>query len=93
MIIGVVEIELFIPHASSLKSKRGVVKSIKDRIRHQFNVSISEVGYQDKWQRCALAIVTVSTTQKYANQQLDKVRLFFDRVYDVQVIDSAMTFF
>ena len=87
MIIGVLQIELHIPHAASLKNKRAVLKSIKDRLRNRFNVSVSEVDYCDKWQRSVLAIVTVSSDTAYVSGALDKVERFFDTVPEVCCMD------
>jgi len=44
--------------AHSLKDKRHVVQSLKDRLRHKFNVAVAEIDYQDLWQRAAVAAVT-----------------------------------
>ena len=71
MIIGVRIIELFIPGSQSLKEKRFVVRSLKDKIRARFNVSIAEIDYQDLWQRSLIAIAAVSTSTQYINGQLD----------------------
>ena len=61
MIVGVCTLELHFPAAQSLKEKRGILKSLKQRIQNRFNVSIAEVGGQDKWQIATLGIAKVST--------------------------------
>ena len=58
--IGVLTLELRLENSHSLKEKRHVVKSLKDRLRHKFNVAVAEIDYQDLWQRAAVAAVTVS---------------------------------
>ncbi|MDX2153500.1 MAG: DUF503 domain-containing protein [Bryobacteraceae bacterium] len=68
--IGVLTLELRLPHAHSLKEKRHVVKSLKDRLRHKFNVSVAEIDYQDLWQSALLAAVTVSSNRQFAEQTL-----------------------
>ncbi|MCP4633381.1 MAG: DUF503 domain-containing protein [candidate division Zixibacteria bacterium] len=73
MIIGLLSLELYLPESNSLKSKRKIIKSIKDKIRHDFNVSIAEVGYNDLWQRSALGVVIVSNEQKFTNNVLNKI--------------------
>jgi uncharacterized protein YlxP (DUF503 family) len=60
MVIGILQIELLIGHAQSLKDKRRVVSSLKDRLHRQFNVSVAEVREQDEHRRAVLGIVTVS---------------------------------
>ena len=71
--IGVLTLELRLPHAHSLKDKRHVVKSLKDRLRHKFNVAVAEIDYQDLWQRAAVAAVTVSSDHGHAEQVLNSV--------------------
>jgi uncharacterized protein YlxP (DUF503 family) len=71
--IGVLTLELRIDHSHSLKDKRQVVKSLKDRLRHKFNVSVAEIDYQDIWQRAMIAAVTVSPDQKHAENVLQNV--------------------
>src|SRR6476646_3431773 len=49
--IGVLTLELRLENSHSLKDKRHVVKSLKDRLRHKFNVAVAEIEYQDLWKR------------------------------------------
>lgn len=71
--IGVLTLELRIDDAQSLKDKRHVVKSLKDRLRHRFNVSVAEIDYQDLWQRALIAAVTVSSGHTHAESVLQNV--------------------
>ena len=71
--VGVLTLELHIEDARSLKDKRHVVKSLKDRLRGKFNVSVSEIDFQDLWQRSLVAAVTVSTEQQHAEHVLHSV--------------------
>ena len=57
----------------SLKDKRHFVKSLKDRLRSRFNVSVAEIDYQDLWQRAAVAAVTVSSSHEFAEKVLRSV--------------------
>lgn len=66
-------LELHIDDAQSLKDKRHVVKSLKDRLRTRFNVSVAEIAYQDTWQRSVVGVVTVSGDRKRAEQVLQLV--------------------
>ncbi|WP_145644252.1 DUF503 domain-containing protein, partial [Bacillus licheniformis] len=61
--IGFVECECIIYDASSLKEKRAVLKRIITRIRAKFNVSVSEIDYQDTWQRTSFGIAAVSSSR------------------------------
>jgi uncharacterized protein YlxP (DUF503 family) len=71
--IGVITFELRLDDAHSLKDKRHFVKSLKDRLRGKFNVAVSEIDYQDLWQRGLVACVTVSPDQAHAEQVLQSV--------------------
>ncbi len=71
--VGVLTLELRLIGAASLKDKRHVVKSLKDRLRHKFNVAVSEIDYHDLWQRAAVAAVTVSPDRVQAERVLKAV--------------------
>jgi len=72
-IIGLLVIELHFPEAQSLKAKRMVVKSIKDRLRGRFNVAVAETGYLELWQRAELAAVSVSGTRSILESELEAI--------------------
>lgn len=72
MVVGLCTIELYIPNGHSLKAKRQVLLSLKDRLRDKFNVSIAEVGEQDLWQKAVLGIACVANEGAYVNQVLDQ---------------------
>ena len=69
-VIALLTLDVHIPHAQSLKDKRMVVRSVKDRLRSKFNVAVAEVDHHDLWQRSQLSIVTVGSDEAYLNQML-----------------------
>ena len=71
--VGVLTLELRLENSHSLKDKRHVVQSLKDRLRSKFNVAVAEIDYQDLWQRGLVAVVTVSSDQPRAEQVLQNV--------------------
>ncbi len=71
--VGVIILELRLDESHSLKDKRHYVKSLKDRLRSRFNVSVAEIDYQDLWQRGLIAVATVSSDQPRAEQVLQSV--------------------
>jgi uncharacterized protein YlxP (DUF503 family) len=79
MVIALLSIELHVPGSRSLKDKRMVLRRIKDRLK-KFNVAVSEVEHQDLWQRAGLAVVTVSTDERHADQELAAVADEIERV-------------
>jgi hypothetical protein len=70
VVVGVRTWELHLAGCQSLKDKRRVVRSLKDRLHDRFNVSVAEVDHQDAWQRAALAASVVSTERRHAEEVL-----------------------
>ncbi|MGO1369566.1 MAG: DUF503 domain-containing protein [Senegalia sp. (in: firmicutes)] len=79
MIIGACSVELFIYDTNSLKEKRHVLKSIIGRIQSRFNVSISEVDNNDKWQIATIAFSIVTNDTSHANSTISNVLNFIER--------------
>jgi len=73
----------------SLKEKRRVVKSLKDRVRARFNVSISEVDSQDLWHRATLGIALVCSDRKQAQAMSDKIIEFIREAKKVEIIEHG----
>ena len=86
MHIGLLQIELFLPGVQSLKEKRHIIKSLKDRVRNQTNVSISEVDLHDVWQQAQLAVVTVGTDHARVSQVLESVMKLVENTPGSEVI-------
>lgn len=78
MVVGVCRVVLHLPGNHSLKGKRHVVKSLIERVRHQFNVAIAEVDQLDRWQMATLGIAYVSNEGQHANEVLSKVVRFME---------------
>ncbi len=74
MTIGVLTIRMSIPESHSLKDKRQVLRSLKDRILNKMNVSVAEVGRQDAWQFAEMAFVTVAAQSDIVDKRLAAVR-------------------
>jgi len=85
--IGLLQVELSIPEARSLKGKRRVLKSIKDRARSKFNISIAEIDDHDVWDRAVLAACCVSNKAKFCNQTLSKVVNLIDADHESELCD------
>jgi uncharacterized protein len=83
--IGALRVEVLVPGAQSLKDKRQVIRSLKDRVRAAFNCSIAEVGFQDKWQRAALGVAVVGTDVPYVRGALDEILGFLRREPTVEL--------
>jgi uncharacterized protein YlxP (DUF503 family) len=93
MFIGVCTMEMHIPESGSLKTKRHSLRSLKDRIRNKFNVSVAEVGDNDLWQKTSLAVAAVSNDKSHLNQTLDHVLNLVRSVPEVSLLDYQIEIF
>ena len=73
MPIGLLTLEIYIPEAHSLKDKRQVLRSLKDRLRGKFNVAVAELDGQDSWQRSVVGVVSLSNNNTHLEQSLRNV--------------------
>ena len=87
MFVGIVRIELHLPGATSLKSKRSVVQGLKERIRQRARAAVAEVDHQDLWQRAALGVAVVSGEAGQVSELLQTVRNLVESTYDAQLLD------
>ena len=92
MWIGYLEIEAYLPGVGSLKEKRMIIKSIKDRARSRYNIVIAEVDGMDKWQRTVLGIVSLSNDKGKINSLMDKVVGWFKEVRTIDIVDYRYSF-
>ncbi len=88
MVVGILKLSLYIHNNHSLKEKRKVVKSVVTRIRSRFNVSVAEIGSNDKWQMIELGISAVGNDRRFVNSALDNVLSFLESLYLGEIIDS-----
>lgn len=72
-VVGVLTMELRIEHAHSLKEKRHVVRSLRDRLRNKFNVSVAEIEDQDLHNSAVIAVAAVSSSRDFAEKVLHSV--------------------
>lgn len=81
MVVGILQVELMIGGADSLKDKRSVVKSLKDKLHRDYMVSVAEIDAHDKWRTAVLGLAAVSTSVPHVQGLLDRIvdRLSDDR--------------
>jgi uncharacterized protein YlxP (DUF503 family) len=73
MVVGVCTIDLHLPGIGSLKGKRQILLSLKERIKNTYNVSIAEVDANDLWQRAVLGVACVANDGRHVSRVLDSV--------------------
>jgi uncharacterized protein len=87
MQLGTLRIVLQIPQSRSLKTKRQVVKGIKDRLKNRFNISVAEVDDNDLWQRATLGVAIVANERVFIDQVLTSVMNYIESNPEVIVVD------
>ena len=90
MIVGLCTVELFLPESQSLKDKRQVLLSLKDRLRGKFNLSVAEVDGQDLWQKAVLGLACVANEVQYVNGLLDQALNLIRAVPAVEIVQSRI---
>ena len=92
MPVGLLTLELHIAEAQSLKDKRQILRSLKDRLRNQFNVAVAELDFEDIWQRSVVGVVTLSNEEHHVEEALQKVLAEADRVLGPVLVSHAVDF-
>ncbi|MDK2835661.1 MAG: uncharacterized protein PWP21_438 [Thermosediminibacterales bacterium] len=87
MFIAAAEICLMLYESNTLKEKRQVIKSIINRIKSRFNVSIAEVDFLDSWKRAQLGIACVSNDKAHANSVITSVINFLEKDFRFEITD------
>ena len=90
MIIGVLQLQVSVFDAMTLKDKRRVLKSLKDRIRTKFNVSIAEVDYQDKIRTSLLGVSMVANERRFVDSALTEVVNFVRKNPLLSLVDYSI---
>ena len=90
MIVMGCNLELHLWESSSLKDKRRILKSLKDRIRNEFNVAVAEVDPTDLWQSASLGVVTVSSGVRHANGILTRVVNLVESDVRIELVNCDM---
>jgi uncharacterized protein YlxP (DUF503 family) len=93
MVVGLIGWELEVYGCQSLKDKRRVVKSLKDRLHDRFNVSAAETAYQDLWQRAELSACVVSGDRAHADSVLESADRLVNGDARARVIRTFRTFY
>jgi hypothetical protein len=90
IIVGLCTVELFIPGTQSLKDKRQVLMSLKDRLRGKFNLSIAEVDGQDLWQKTVLGLACVANETRHVQQVLEQAMNVIRATPAVEIVRSRV---
>jgi hypothetical protein len=92
MPVGLLTLELRITEARSLKDKRQILRSLKDRLRRKFNIAIAELDFHDVWQSSTIGIVTLSNAEQHVEESLQHVLAESHRILGRVLIDHSIDF-
>lgn len=92
MLVGLLTIEIFIPESNSLKSKRYVINSLKDRLRNKFNVSVAEDA-NNLWQRTTVSVACVSNKKNHLQETMQKIQNSILKETEFEVIHHTLEIF
>jgi uncharacterized protein YlxP (DUF503 family) len=79
--------DLHVPESRSLKTKRAVIRPIIDGLRARFHVSVSEVDFQDQWQRAAIGVAVIGSSNGQVRDALASVERFVAMAPDIELLD------
>jgi len=91
--VATLEVKLSLPGVNSLKEKRQILRSLKDRIRGKFNVAVAEVDYQDVWRTACLGVVTVANDGRFLESALSKVTDLIRNHRNLTIVDYDLEVF
>ena len=92
MIVAVMTFNLYIPGSASLKAKRSVLRKLKDRLKNNYNISIAETDYQDKWQRTQIGIALVGNDYRFLDECMTKIFNMVDSYAAVEILDHTVEY-
>ncbi|HEX4634235.1 MAG TPA: DUF503 domain-containing protein [Gemmatimonadales bacterium] len=92
MVIGLTTWELHLPACHSLKDKRQVLKSLKDRLHREYNISVAETAHQDLWQRAELSACVMSTDRVHAEKVLREADRLVDATTGARIVDTSTSY-
>ncbi|WP_369903022.1 DUF503 domain-containing protein [Bacillus manliponensis] len=84
MIVASLSCECIIYDVHSLKEKRAILQRVLTRLKQKYNVSVSEVGHQDLWQRAEIAIVSVSSNRVVCEKEMNRVLEYIDSFPEIE---------
>jgi uncharacterized protein YlxP (DUF503 family) len=91
--IGMLEIDLFSEQFHSLKEKRRLLSSLKERLKNKFNIAVVESDYQDLWQKAQLSVVSLAPNRAILENTFQQIEDFIFLNYAVQISKMRIQYF
>jgi uncharacterized protein YlxP (DUF503 family) len=92
MIIGCLVLEIYLPYSHSLKEKRKRLKGILDRLKTRHNVAVSELDFQDKWQRSRIGMVTLNSQKSIIEKTLNQIVRDIEETIDGEILKADISY-
>jgi uncharacterized protein YlxP (DUF503 family) len=86
MTIGIMVMDLHSENSHSLKQKRQIVMSLKEKLRHKFNVSLIESNYQSLWQKIQITVVMAANKKMLAEKVFKQIEDIVFSQYNVRIL-------
>jgi hypothetical protein len=93
MVVGTLKVDFFLHENQSLKGKRKIVKSLVDRVKNKFNVSVAEVGSNDMWQKIELGVSAVGNDRRHIDSSLGNVLGYLETLGLAEIVDARTEIF
>ena len=93
MVIGLLLLDLHLPHSRSLKDKRRELNRIRDRVRKKYNAAYAELDFQETWQRSRVGIVTLNSQPSLVEEQLQTVLRDVEQSFNGEAVVADLRFF
>jgi len=90
MVVGILQLQISVFDAMTLKDKRRVIKSLKDRISNKYNVSIAEVGHNDSVRTSILAVAMVANESRFIDSALSGIIDFVRKITQLSLVDYSI---
>lgn len=87
--VAILTLEIYIPGKTSLKAKRQVTKSLIQRLRNRYNISVTEIGNQDLWQKSELGIAAVCFNGAGADSITGRIINFIEEENGIEIISTS----
>jgi hypothetical protein len=92
MVVGLLTLNIHLPHAHSLKDKRQVVRRLKERLRGRLNVAVAELDHQDIWQRAQVGVLSLSNDSLHLAQVLEAAAAEAENLLGDDLLDSHIEY-
>lgn len=93
MVIGYCRVKLRLPMVHSLKEKRSIIKSLRERVKNRFNVAVAEIEDNELWQSAVLGFVTIANRKSRVDSLLSRIINFIEDFNGIMLLEHTFEYF